>query len=132
MKTNKFLQQARFAIIATALTLFTLSGINKVNAHVPVVPGEGNNHVFIPNCFTPNGDGKNDVFMVFSDQIKRISLRIFDSKGVEIFSTIQMDKGWDGKYYNREMGQDVYLYRIEVGYLDGEEEIIVGQLNLMR
>lgn len=88
--------------------------------------------LFIPNCFTPNNDGLNDKFMVGSDLVKRLSLRIYDKMGEEVFATIQMDQGWDGKFHGRELKQDAYLYRVEVDYMNGTNEVIVGQVNLMR
>lgn len=88
--------------------------------------------VFIPNCFTPNEDGLNDRFIVGSDLVKRISLRIYDKTGEEVFATIEMAQGWDGKHHGREMKQDSYLYRVEVDYMNGTNEVIVGQVSLMR
>lgn len=88
--------------------------------------------LFIPNCFTPNDDGTNDKFIVASDLLKRISLRIYDKTGEEVFATIDMNQGWNGEYKGKELKQDAYLYRIEATYMNGEDEIIVGQVNLMR
>jgi len=64
--------------------------------------------------------------------VKRISLRIYDKTGEEIFATIDMAQGWDGKHHGRELMQDSYLYRVEVDYMNGSNEILVGQINLMR
>jgi gliding motility-associated-like protein len=88
--------------------------------------------LFIPNAFTPNGDGHNDEFIVSSSLLKRISMRIYDKSGEEVFATIDMTQGWNGKHYGRELKQDTYLYRIEASFLNGEDEVFVGQLNLMR
>jgi gliding motility-associated-like protein len=88
--------------------------------------------LFIPNAFTPNGDGHNDEFLVSSSLLKRISMRIYDKSGEEVFATIDLTQGWNGKHYGRELKQDTYLYRIEASFMNGTDEIFVGQLNLMR
>lgn len=88
--------------------------------------------IYFPNSFTPNGDGKNDEFMVSSEIIKRFSLRIFDEKGNEVFATTFLDNGWDGKYHGKEMKQSVYLYRIEATLENDQDKVMVGHLNLIR
>ncbi len=98
----------------------------------PVIEDETLYTLFIPNCFTPNADGTNDKFIVASDLLKRISLRIYDKTGEEVFATIDMNQGWNGEYRGKELKQDAYLYRIEATYMNGEDEVIVGQVNLMR
>ena len=90
------------------------------------------NSLFIPNTFTPNGDGKNDEFIITSEFVKRFSMRIFDDKGEEVFASSFMNQGWDGTHYGREMKQTVYLYRIETTYSNDFQEVIVGHLNLIR
>ena len=90
------------------------------------------NTLFIPNTFTPNGDGKNDEFIITSEYVKRFSMRIFDDKGEEVFASSFMNQGWDGTHYGREMKQTVYLYRIETTYANDFHEVIVGHLNLIR
>lgn len=90
------------------------------------------NQVYIPNSFTPNGDGVNDEFRIYSDDIKRYSLKVFDEDGAEMYSTIQMSDGWDGTKRNVELKQGVYLYRIEVTFMDETEKFYVGHLNLIR
>lgn len=90
------------------------------------------NQVFIPNSFTPNGDGVNDEFNIYSDDIKRYSLKVFDEDGVEMYSTIHMNEGWDGTKRNVELKQGVYLYRVEVTFMDETEKIYLGHLNLIR
>jgi gliding motility-associated-like protein len=88
--------------------------------------------VYIPNSFTPNADGVNDRFTIYSEQLKRINLKIYDQTGQEVFNTSEMDTGWDGNHHNREMHQDTYLYRIEAEYINGYTETLVGPLNLIR
>lgn len=88
--------------------------------------------VYIPNSFTPNADGMNDQFMVYSEQLKRINLKVYDQQGQEVYNTSEIGQGWDGKHQNLELHQDTYLYRIEAEYVNGYSETLVGPLNLIR
>jgi gliding motility-associated-like protein len=88
--------------------------------------------VYVPNSFTPNSDGVNDQFMVYSEQLKRINLKVYDQQGQEVYNTSEIGQGWDGKHHDREMHQDTYLYRIEAEYVNGYSETLVGPLNLIR
>jgi gliding motility-associated-like protein len=67
----------------------------------------------MPNSFTPNGDGKNDVFRIppgVTMQLKEFS--IFDRWGKKIFTTSDINKGWDGNYNNIPLGTGTYIYFI--------------------
>lgn len=54
--------------------------------------------VFIPDAFTPNGDGDNDLLDVYGDHLSDFELKIFNRWGEVIFHTNDMNKKWDGKY----------------------------------
>lgn len=79
-----------------------------------------NSNFFIPNTFSPNGDGQNDVFYVRGRGIERIqSIRIFNRWGQPVFEKrdfMANDKsaGWDGTLKGKPAEQDVYVYVIEV------------------
>ena len=66
--------------------------------------------LFIPNAFTPNGDGNNDTFRPKGLGIKSYDLTIFDRWGNLIFQS--GDKGWDGTYKGILCPDDVYVYKI--------------------
>ncbi|HXC03662.1 MAG TPA: gliding motility-associated C-terminal domain-containing protein, partial [Bacteroidia bacterium] len=51
----------------------------------------------VPNVFTPNGDGKNDEFLVSSQGIVQFDLKIYDRWGVELAEILNADQGWDGR-----------------------------------
>lgn len=88
--------------------------------------------MYVPNTFTPNGDGENDEFFAISASVKEFSLRIFDRWGEEVFTTHDIHDGWDGIYRGSEAKQDVYVFRIEAKFLNGKYEELVGQVNLLR
>lgn len=95
--------------------------------------------VFIPNTFSPNNDGVNDIFMVYGSQVvKNIkNFQIFDRWGERmlIFQDFKPDNpafGWDGKLRGKDAASGVYPYFIEIEYLDGAIEIIEGSITLLR
>ena len=71
--------------------------------------------VFIPNAFSPNGDGINEMFMpVFGEENPReFIMVIFDRWGQELFSTEDIEKGWDGKLNGKDCPCSVYIYIIK-------------------
>jgi gliding motility-associated-like protein len=67
---------------------------------------------FIPNAFTPNGDGVNDFFMVYGVNIKQMKLLIFDRWGLLLFETTDQGNGWDGTYKGARVQEDVYVWKL--------------------
>ncbi|MDQ3846347.1 MAG: gliding motility-associated C-terminal domain-containing protein, partial [Bacteroidota bacterium] len=67
--------------------------------------------LYIPNSFTPNGDGRNDLFRIPpSTSLKLKELAIYDRWGNKVFSTTDVGKGWDGTYKGVDLDSGVYVY----------------------
>ena len=87
-----------------------------------------NTNVFVPNTFSPNGDGSNDVFYVRGKGLDRVkSLRIFNRWGEVVFEAQQFPVndpayGWNGKYKGNKPIPDVYVYQVEI-FCDNSEII---------
>ncbi len=81
------------------------------------------NDIYIPNLFSPNNDGKNDVFKVYGKGIDEISLQIFDKQGKTVFASDDkdeiMNKGWNGTYNGKLMPDDAYIWIIKGTFKDG-------------
>jgi gliding motility-associated-like protein len=96
--------------------------------------------VYIPNSFSPNGDGINDVFTIFSDgrSVKRVvSLKIFSRWGESVFEFYDFppddfNYGWDGSHREEEMDVAVFVYYTEVEFLDGKKQLLKGDVTLVR
>jgi gliding motility-associated-like protein len=96
--------------------------------------------VYIPNIFTPNGDGYNDDFHVVSGKnVQRITnLSIYDRWGELVFQTggfALSDSeyfAWDGYFRGAPAMQGVYVYKVDVLYNDDTSETIAGDLTLIR
>ena len=67
-------------------------------------------NMFIPNCFTPDGDGVNDFFIYKGVRVKNIYLRIFNRWGEQLYFSLNDVTGWNGKYKNEDCQLGVYGY----------------------
>ena len=102
---------------------------------------EKEREVFIPNVFSPNDDGLNDRFWVFAGQEAQIvhEFRVFNRWGEEVFSSFEFDpkeqtdtNGWDGRFKTREMNPQVFVYYVDIEYIDGRREVLKGDVALRR
>ncbi|MFK8161275.1 MAG: gliding motility-associated C-terminal domain-containing protein [Lewinella sp.] len=94
---------------------------------------------FIPNAFSPNGDGVNDRFTVPSSKagIQIISMAIHDRYGGQLYlekntSFTDDTRGWDGTFKGKKAAVGVYVYLIEIEYFDGTKDIFEGDVMLLR
>ena len=90
--------------------------------------------IYIPNAFTPNGDGNNDVFKFEGYGIVKegFEFYVFDRWGNQLFFTDVIDRGWDGTYKGKEAQQDTYVYKLICKDYFGEEHEERGHVNLLR
>lgn len=96
--------------------------------------------VYIPNIFSPNGDGENDIFTVEGGKnIERINnVSVYDRWGELVFvsGTFTLDKkydfGWDGRFKDQAAVQGVYVYVVDVLYNDETSETVSGDITLIR
>ncbi len=95
--------------------------------------------IYIPNAFSPNGDGTNDVFMIFagSDVVQIKSFLVFSRWGETVFQYYNFEPnnpayGWDGKHRGEYMNPAVFAWFATVEFIDGREIIFEGDVSLMR
>ena len=96
--------------------------------------------IYAPNAFSPNNDGTNDRFTLFSDNGSGEmieSLRIFDRWGTQLFETKEValndeNLGWDGKYRDKPANPGVYVYQAVVRFGNGARKLYSGDLILIR
>jgi gliding motility-associated-like protein len=88
--------------------------------------------VFIPNSFTPNGDGLNDVLKAYGTGIKSIRMMIFNQWGQKVFEGNDPNNGWDGKHNGKDAATGVYMYMATIVLHDGQELNKKGSINLIR
>ena len=97
-----------------------------------LIPVNKPRNVFIPNVFSPNEDGFNDKFDIYSgigvDAI--LSFKIFDRWGALIFD--DATQGWDGRFKNQPVQSGIYVWIAEVQFLDGVVEMYQGDVTVLR
>lgn len=99
--------------------------------------------IVIPNAFTPNGNGgnggqydpndlSNDVFYPFVRFVKEFKMRIWNRWGELVFESEELNRGWDGYYRGQLSPQDVYVYRLDILFVDDRTAERTGDITLFR
>jgi len=94
--------------------------------------------VFVPTGFTPNGDLANDILQVHGQSSARaLEFRVFDRWGemvfvAEDFPLNDPNTGWDGNFRGKPMDPGIYVWVLEVEYMDGAKEVFKGNTTLIR
>lgn len=112
-------------ILSTAVEALSEGGVTIPNAFSPT-EGGGNGGMFT------FGDTDNDVFHPIVIGADEYELNIFNKWGELLFISKDVNIGWDGYYRNELSKQDVYVYKIQVKYIDGRSESFVGDITLLR
>ena len=96
-------------------------------------------HIALPNAFSPNGDGLNDVFYVIAGKdVKQVKqFQVFNRWGQKMFERINgktndISFGWNGYYNGQLVAQGTYVYQIVIELLTGELEIHKGNISVIR
>jgi gliding motility-associated-like protein len=88
------------------------------------------NEIFVPNLFTPNGDGNNDYFKVYGTGIDKIRLSIYTIEGILIYEANSVEDaesiGWDGTYTGNPLKPGKYLWVLEAVGTDGKPLLFNG------
>ena len=87
---------------------------------------------YIPNIFSPNGDGLNDVLYVRSRFIETMTLLIYDRFGEKVFESKSIDSGWDGTYNGAMVNAGVYFYVFKANMIDGTYIEDKGNVTVIR
>lgn len=90
------------------------------------------NMIYVPNAFTPNGDGVNDEVHVHSESIRSMKFFVYDQWGELIFTTANMQTGWDGTYKGTHEPAGVYVYYVKAIMNDGQTTTKKGTITLLR
>lgn len=110
---------------------FGCSKTDTVTIHVVVLSCD-NPYVYVPNAFSPNGDGLNDVLYVRSRIIKECTFVVYSRWGQKLFETMDMEVGWDGTFNGKPCQNGVYDYYLKVTCINDQENEIKGNVMLVR
>ena len=113
------------------ITLMVISADGCVDTVRGTVKVEDNFSFYIPDAFTPNGDGVNDVFRGYGIAIESYTMNIYNRWGELIFKTNNYEHPWDGRLASGPVLTDVYVYRIVLTDLHGLEHTYVGDVSVV-
>jgi gliding motility-associated-like protein len=90
--------------------------------------------IYIPNAFSPNGDGKNEAFTCYGINFTGFEMSIFDRWGEQIYKTSDINEGWKGntKLSNTISPVDTYIYKIKIVDLNLSKHTFTGQVHVIR
>ena len=95
--------------------------------------------IFIPNSFSPNGDGINDIFFINGGRgIAQVnSFQVFNRWGEVVFSDTNFqpndpDRGWNGIFRGQSVNPAVFVYVAEIAFVDGFEELYSGDVTVVK
>jgi gliding motility-associated-like protein len=135
--TNSFLNNKTLVTYPQQTTIYTISAEHFPNCAVSktseVVIKICPQTIFIPNSFTPNGDGNNDIFKpVISQSLPFYHLQIFNRYGQIIFETSDQYRGWDGTYKGSYQPMGGYMYLCNYRFAGGIQKMIKGYFMAIR
>jgi gliding motility-associated-like protein len=87
---------------------------------------------FIPNSFSPNNDGNNDIFKVYGTSVKEVIMRVYNQWGELVFESENESIGWDGTWNGRPQAVGVYVYVAKVTFYNNVSIKRKGTINLIR
>ncbi len=113
-------------------TLIARDSVNCADTVKKCVTVEKAGIIFIPNSFSPNGDGNNDVFKVYGVNIQLENFSVFNRYGERVFYTTDINRGWDGKYKSALCDMGTYYYLVRYRNSEGEKLTMKGDVGLLR
>ena len=119
------------------VTLFVTNDAGCTGERTYVINIDGIFSLYVPNAFSPNGDGVNDVFLPVGDMIdeSNYELRIFDRWGQQVFSTNDINTGWDGTRADgtTDLSSTIYVWKVVTAdRFTGEEKKFFGHITLLK
>jgi gliding motility-associated-like protein len=102
------------------------------NDTMNVIVIEDCGEMYVPNAFSPNNDGNNDVLYVRGICLQSMTFMIFNRWGEKVFESDKQDQGWDGTYNGELMNTGVFVYRVEGKTWDGKAYSMKGNVTLIR
>lgn len=90
------------------------------------------NTIFVPNAFTPNNDGVNDILYVYGTTINTMEIRIYNQWGQLVFESRDKARGWDGTMSGKQQPVGVYTYALRATLQDGTTVQKRGTITIVR
>ena len=120
------------AVTTTYTVVVTALGGCSATDTVTVIVKENCGSMYLPNAFSPNDDGYNDVLYVYGNCIQSMELNIYDRWGNKVFESDQQSIGWDGTYIGLPMNTGSYVYTLIVTDFNNNTTTKKGNVSLIR
>lgn len=135
--TNSAFSNNTLMLYPVQNTVYSITAQRQVNCPIlkttTVTVKPCNKKVFIPNSFTPNNDGLNDIYKATANwPLQFFNLVIYNRYGNKIFETNNIAQGWDGIFKNTKQPVGVYIYHCIYNFTSGQQQDIKGYLLLIR
>ena len=89
--------------------------------------------LYVPNAFSPDGDGNNDILWVRGRCITKLHMDVYDRWGTLVFTSDDQAKGWEGNRSEKsEVRSEIYVYHLSVTFKNGTEKVLHGNVSLLR
>ena len=88
--------------------------------------------IFVPDIFSPNNDGQNDILYVRGQQVDKLEFHVFDRWGQKMFMTRDFSLGWDGTFNGKQANAGVYVYYVSALLESGDIYELKGDVTLIR
>ncbi len=122
---NTFAPENTYTVLVTYDSICTATAT--ANVYI-----EEEHKLFIPNAFTPNGDGNNDVFLIYGEGIRTVNLKVFNRWGEKVFESGTQFLGWDGTFQGVMQKPAVFVYEADIYFLDNYIMHKKGDVTLIR
>ncbi len=121
--------------VVTTVYELTVVSNDGCSASANIIVGVDNNLIlFVPNAFTPNNDGVNDLLQVFGISVKTVNFNVFNRWGEKVYGieTSDLSQGWDGTYLGKPLPPSVFTYYLDATFEDGQTKQLKGSVTLIR
>jgi gliding motility-associated-like protein len=115
----------KYRVVAYKKGDFTIQSISNEVTIVPTMS------LYVPNTFTPNGDGLNDTFGISGEAITEFDIKIYNRWGDLVFETTDASRRWDGTYNGQLASSGTYVYKLTATGPSGGSQLREGQINLI-
>lgn len=119
-------------IVATINATPALNGCAGLSQQYKITVLPLDKDVFVPNVFSPNRDGKNDILYVYGNYITKVDMRIFNQWGQQIATITNKAQGWDGTHKGNAQPVGVYVYVLKAELSNGKTVNLKGSITLVR
>jgi gliding motility-associated-like protein len=120
-----------FTTHTDTVTAFNPSGFSSTIITFTYLP-LSNDIIYCPNAFTPNGDGRNDIWEVEGENIQSLKFYIYDQWGELLFTSTSKQNGWDGTYRGTKEPVGTYVYYLNAVMDDGQNIKRKGTIALLK